>query len=148
MPVVRIPTVLRKHTDGEAKVEASGATVGEVFRDLVSLHPGLEDQLLEGDEVRGFINVYVEDEDIRYLDGLDTAVADGDEVAIMPAVAGGAEPTGSASTHGALDVAGGAEPTGSASTHGALDVAGGAEPTGSASTHGALDVAGGADRTG
>lgn len=89
MAVVRIPTVLRKHTDGEAKVEAAGATVRELFDDLVSRHPGLADQLLEDGDVRGFINVYVEDEDIRYLDGLDTAVDQTAEVAIMPAVAGG-----------------------------------------------------------
>jgi sulfur-carrier protein len=90
MPVVRIPTVLRKHTDGQAKVEAAGGSVREVFADLTREHPGLQAQLLDGDEVRGFINVYVEDEDIRYLDGLDTTVDAGDEIAIMPAVAGGA----------------------------------------------------------
>ncbi len=90
MPVVRIPTVLRKQTDGQAKVEADGATVREVFRNVVATHPGLEDQIFDGDAVRGFINVYVEDEDIRYLDGLDSGVAEGDEIAIMPAVAGGA----------------------------------------------------------
>lgn len=90
MPTVRIPTVLRKHTDGEAKVQADGATVGEVFEDLVRSHRGLRDQLLDDGEVRGFINVYVEDEDIRYIDGLDTPVEPDDEVAIMPAVAGGA----------------------------------------------------------
>ena len=89
MPTVRIPTVLRKHTDGAAKVQADGATVGEVFDDLVSTHPGLADQLLEDGRVRGFINVYVDDEDIRYIDGLDSPVEPGDEVAIMPAVAGG-----------------------------------------------------------
>ena len=89
MPVVRIPTVLRKHTDGAAKVDADGATVGEVFSSLVAVHPGLGDQLLEDGKVRGFINVYVEDEDIRYIDGLDSPVEPGDEVAIMPAVAGG-----------------------------------------------------------
>jgi len=94
MAVVRIPTVLRKHTDGEAKVEAAGATVREVFDNLIAANPGLADQLLNGDEVRGFINVYVSDEDIRYLDGLASAVADGDEISIMPAVAGGAEPPG------------------------------------------------------
>jgi sulfur-carrier protein len=90
MPVVRIPTVLRKHTDGQAKVEAAGGSVREVFTQLTSDHPGLQDQLFDGDEVRGFINVYVDDEDIRYLDGLDTAVEDDAEIAIMPAVAGGA----------------------------------------------------------
>jgi molybdopterin synthase sulfur carrier subunit len=90
MPVVRIPTVLRKHTDGQAKVEADGGTVREVFGKLIADHPGLEDQLLDDGDVRGFINVYVEDEDIRYLDGLDSPVDDDDEIAIMPAVAGGA----------------------------------------------------------
>ncbi len=89
MPTVRIPTVLRKHTDGAAKVQTDGATVGEVFDDLVSAHPGLADQLLEDGKVRGFINVYVADEDIRYIDGLDSPVEPDDEVAIMPAVAGG-----------------------------------------------------------
>lgn len=90
MAVVRIPTVLRKHTGGEAKVEASGSTVGEVFDDLVARHPTIAEQLLDDGKVRGFINVYVEDEDIRYLDGLGSAVEDDDEIAIMPAVAGGA----------------------------------------------------------
>jgi sulfur-carrier protein len=90
MATVRIPTVLRKHTGGEAKVEAPGTTVGEVFKALVAAHPGIEDSLLDGDQVRGFINVYVEDEDIRYIDGLASPVEDGDEIAIMPAVAGGA----------------------------------------------------------
>ena len=90
MAVVRIPTVLRKHTGGEAKVEASGSTVGEVFDDLVAKHPTIAEQLLDDGKVRGFINVYVEDEDIRYLDGLGSAVEDDDEIAIMPAVAGGA----------------------------------------------------------
>lgn len=92
MATVRIPTVLRKHTDGQSKVQADGGTVGEVFRNVVTTHPDLEDKLFEADDkVRGFINVYVEDEDIRYLDGLDSSVQEGDEIAIMPAVAGGAE---------------------------------------------------------
>jgi sulfur-carrier protein len=90
MPVVRIPTVLRKHTDGESKVSAEGSTVREVFRALIADNPGLEEQLFDGDQVRGFINVYVEDEDIRYVEGLDTPVEDDSEIAIMPAVAGGA----------------------------------------------------------
>lgn len=89
MPVVRIPTVLRKHTDGQAKVEASGGTVGEVFDDLIASYPGLADQLLDDGNVRGFINVYVDDEDIRYIDGLGSGVEDDSEIAIMPAVAGG-----------------------------------------------------------
>lgn len=90
MPVVRIPTVLRKHTDGASKLEVPGATVGEVFASLVAAHPGLDDSLFDDGKVRGFINVYVDDEDIRYLSGLDTAVEADAEVAIMPAVAGGA----------------------------------------------------------
>jgi sulfur-carrier protein len=90
MPVVRIPTVLRKHTDEVAKVPAAGATVREVFASLVAAYPSLEESLFDGDAVRGFINVYVDDEDIRYLDGLDSPVEEDGEVAIMPAVAGGA----------------------------------------------------------
>jgi sulfur-carrier protein len=91
MPVVRIPTVLRKHTAGEAKVETSGSTVREVFDDLVVAHPDLQENLLDDGQVRGFINVYVDDEDIRYISGIDTPVADDSEIAIMPAVAGGAK---------------------------------------------------------
>jgi molybdopterin converting factor small subunit len=89
MPTVRVPSVLRKHTDGAAKLEADGATVGEVLRGIASAHPGLEEQLFDGDKVRGFINVYVDDEDIRYVSGLDTPVEPDSEVALMPAVAGG-----------------------------------------------------------
>jgi sulfur-carrier protein len=106
MPVVRIPTVLRKHTAGEAKVPAAGATVREVFASLVAEHPELEERLFDGEAVRGFINVYVDDEDIRYLDGLDSPVEEGSEVAIMPAVAGGAERSEHAPRHRS---AGGAE---------------------------------------
>ena len=90
MPTVRIPSVLRKHTDGAAKVAADGATVGEVLRAVAAQHPGLEEQLFDGDSVRGFINVYVDDEDIRYVSGLDTPVESDSEVELMPAVAGGA----------------------------------------------------------
>lgn len=89
MPVVRIPTVLRKHTGGHAKVEAAGGTVRAVLGEVIGRYPDLEDQILEDGEMRGFVNLYVDDEDIRYLDGLDTDVAEGSEIAIMPAVAGG-----------------------------------------------------------
>ncbi len=106
MPVVRIPTVLRKHTDGAAKVEVAGDTVGKAFDQLVVDHPGLEEQLFEDGSLRGFVNVYVDDEDIRFVDGLDTPIEDDGEIAIMPAVAGGAE----RSEHARRDrVAGGAE---------------------------------------
>jgi sulfur-carrier protein len=89
MPVVRIPSVLRKHTDGAAKVTVTGASVRDVFPTLIAQHPDLAESLLDGDQVRGFINVYVDDEDIRYIGGLDAAVTEQDEIAIMPAVAGG-----------------------------------------------------------
>ncbi len=90
MPLVRIPSVLRKHTGGQARLNAAGESVRDVLEYLSAHHPGLRDQLLEEHgNVRGFVNVYVNDEDIRYLDGLETPVAADDEVAIMPAVAGG-----------------------------------------------------------
>jgi sulfur-carrier protein len=89
MPVVRIPSVLRKHVGDRATVEVGGMTVREVIDDLVTQAPALREQLLEEGEVRPFVNLYVDDEDIRYLDGLDTEVPEDAEVAIMPAVAGG-----------------------------------------------------------
>ena len=90
MAVVRIPTVLRPQAGGEARVEVAGATLGEVLRALVAAHPALEERLLDGDRVRGYVNVFVDDEDVRYLGGLDAPVGDAAEVTIMPAVAGGA----------------------------------------------------------
>lgn len=90
MAVVRIPTVLRPHTGGEARVEAEGATVGDVLAVLVAGNPGLGERLLEDGRVRGYVNVFVDDEDIRYLDGEATVVPAGAEISIMPAVAGGA----------------------------------------------------------
>jgi sulfur-carrier protein len=105
MATVRIPTVLRKHTGGEAKVDAEGGTVGEVFSALVAQHPAIEESLLADGQLRGFINVYVEDEDVRYLDGLDTPVDPDGEVAIMPAVAGGATPGERAPRTSSADVA-------------------------------------------
>jgi sulfur-carrier protein len=99
MATVRIPTVLRKHTGGDAKVQADGATVGEVVQDLVAQHPSIEDSLLADGQIRGFINVYVDDEDVRYLDGLDSKVDPDAEIAIMPAVAGGAQRSEHAPRH-------------------------------------------------
>ena len=89
MAVVRIPTVLRPHTGGEARVEVDGATVGEVLTALVADNPALAERLLEDGKVRGYVNVFVDDEDIRYLDGEATVVPPGVEISIMPAVAGG-----------------------------------------------------------
>jgi sulfur-carrier protein len=87
---VRLPTLLRSYADGAASVEADGATVGEAFSDLTTRFPGLADQLIDGDGgLHKFVNVYRNDDDIRYLEQLDTKVADGDTISILPAVAGG-----------------------------------------------------------
>lgn len=86
---VQIPTPLRQHTDGKDVVEAEGGTVREVLGNLSSQYSGITDRLLDNGEVRRFVNVYVNDEDVRYLQSLDTPVADGDTVSIIPAVAGG-----------------------------------------------------------
>lgn len=87
---VRLPAILRPSAGGEATVRAEGATVGEVFDDLVAKHPGLKDQLLtpEGDLHR-HLNVFLNDDDIRYLGKLDAKVAETDTLTLMPAVAGG-----------------------------------------------------------
>lgn len=88
--MVRLPTLLRTHADGAASVDAEGATVGEVFTELTGRFPGLADQLIDGEGgLHKFVNVYRNDDDIRYLDQLDTKVADGDTISILPAVAGG-----------------------------------------------------------
>jgi len=87
---VRLPTLLRQYTDGTASVSAEGATIGDVFTALVGQYPGLGGQLIDASgALHKFVNVYVNDEDIRYLDSLGTAVAEGDVVSILPAVAGG-----------------------------------------------------------
>ena len=86
---VRIPTILRPYTGGERTVDGSGGTVAELIEDLEANHAGIKERLLEDGSVRRFVNVYVNDEDIRFTGGLDTAVADGDTVVILPAVAGG-----------------------------------------------------------
>jgi molybdopterin synthase sulfur carrier subunit len=86
---VRIPTILRPYTDGERVVDGSGATVAELIDRLEADHAGIKERLIDGDEVRRFVNVYINDEDIRFTGGLATAVGDGDTVVILPAVAGG-----------------------------------------------------------
>ncbi|MFD9128632.1 MoaD/ThiS family protein [Kitasatospora sp. NPDC059571] len=86
---VRIPTILRSYTDGAKAVEGTGANLGELFQDLDARHPGIADRLLDAGELRRFVNVYLNDEDVRFLEGISTAVADGDSVTILPAVAGG-----------------------------------------------------------
>jgi molybdopterin synthase sulfur carrier subunit len=91
MPVtVRIPTTLRPMAGGRSTVEVEGATVGEVLKSLDAAHPGFADRLLdESGSLRRFVNVFVADDDVRFLQGLDTPVPDGETVAILPAVAGG-----------------------------------------------------------
>ena len=87
---VRLPTILRPLANGQATVRADGATVGEVFGDLVRQFPGLEGRVITADgTLHKFVNVYLSDDDVRYLDGLDTKVSDDDEISILPAVAGG-----------------------------------------------------------
>jgi MoaD family protein len=87
---VRLPTILRPLAGGQSTVKANGATIGEVFSDLVKQYPDLSDRLVtEGGDLHKFVNVYLNDDDVRYLDKLDTKVGDADTVSILPAVAGG-----------------------------------------------------------
>jgi len=86
---VRIPTILRTYTDGAKQVEGSGSTLDELITDLEQRHGGLRDRLVDGGGLRRFVNVYLNDEDVRFLAGLETPVKDGDTVTVLPAVAGG-----------------------------------------------------------
>lgn len=87
---VRVPTQLRNLTEGTGEVEATGTTVGDVLDDLESRHPGIKARLLDDSgSLRRFVNVYLNDEDVRFLDGLETAVPEGAQLSIIPAVAGG-----------------------------------------------------------
>jgi molybdopterin converting factor small subunit len=87
---VRIPTQLRTLTGGAGEVQAEGATVGEVLKALDATHPGFADRLFdEGGNLRRFVNVFLADEDVRFLEGLATPVSDGQTLSIVPAVAGG-----------------------------------------------------------
>ena len=92
MPMlVRIPTPLRAVTKGSAEVQGSGTTVAELIEDLERSYPGLKERLVDDSgDLRRFVNIYVNQEDIRFLDNKATALKDGDEVAIVPAIAGGA----------------------------------------------------------
>jgi molybdopterin synthase sulfur carrier subunit len=90
MPTVKIPPVLRQHTGGADEVEATGGTVGEALRGVADAHPATREQLFTADgDLNRYVNVYVNDEDVRVLDGLDTPVAESDTVVILPAMAGG-----------------------------------------------------------
>ena len=114
MPVtVSVPTILRTHTGGEKRVEADGATLAQVIDDLDARHGGLKERLVAGGKLHRFVNVYVNDEDVRFSGGLDTAIGEGDDVTILPAVAGGSAPS--------MTVAGGSAPS--------MTVAGGSAPS-------------------
>ena len=90
---VRIPTILRTYTGGEKAVDGDGATLQELIDNLEASYAGIKERLVDekdgGQDLRRFVNVYVNDEDVRFTGGLDTAVTDGDQVVVLPAVAGG-----------------------------------------------------------
>ncbi len=90
MATIKIPPVLRASVGGEREVSASGENVGAILRDLAASHPATQSQLFSGEgELNRYVNVYLNDEDVRVLQGLDTAVGDGDTLVILPAMAGG-----------------------------------------------------------
>lgn len=87
---VRIPTPLRRVTDGQDKVDAEGATLREIIDSMESQFPGIKARICDDNgDLRNFVNVFVNGEDVRFMDGVDSATADGDEISIVPAVAGG-----------------------------------------------------------
>jgi molybdopterin converting factor small subunit len=89
---VEIPTIMRTHTRGEKRVSASGATLADIISDLEANYSGIKERLVDKDnpgKLQRFVNIYVNDEDVRFSGGMDTAVSDGDSVTILPAVAGG-----------------------------------------------------------
>ena len=90
---VRIPTILRTYTGGEKAVTADGANLSALIDDLEANHPGIRERLVEdsdaGQDLRRFVNVYVNDEDVRFIGGLEAEISDGDQVVVLPAVAGG-----------------------------------------------------------
>jgi molybdopterin synthase sulfur carrier subunit len=91
MPVrVRVPTPLRRFTAGNGEVAAAGTSIKEVINDLESRHPGMRERLLDDKgEIRRFVNIYLNGDDVRFLDQLNSAVKDGDDISIVPAIAGG-----------------------------------------------------------
>ena len=90
---VRIPTILRTYTGGEKAVTGEGASLTALIDDLETNHPGIKDRLVENGDLRRFVNVYINDEDVRFIGGLDAELSDGDQVVVLPAVAGGAGST-------------------------------------------------------
>ena len=86
---VRITTILRTYTGGEKAVKGEGSTLGELIENLEANHPGIKERLVDGSDLRRFVNVYINDEDVRFIGGLDAELSDGDQVVVLPAVAGG-----------------------------------------------------------
>ncbi len=86
---VSIPTILRTHTGGEKRVSAAGDTLAAVISDLEAKYSGITERIVDGDKLHRFVNIYVNDEDVRFSGGLQTQISDGDSVTILPAVAGG-----------------------------------------------------------
>lgn len=89
MPAIKIPTPLRAYTDGQSQLDVAGTTVGEVLNALVEQYPDLKTHLFNGDELRNFVNVFLGDEDVRFLEGMDTEVDAKDNLRIIPSIAGG-----------------------------------------------------------
>ncbi len=89
MTTIRIPTPLRPYAGGESTVAVSGGTVGAAVDDLTQKHPDLRQHLFDGDKLRSFVNIYLNQEDVRYLNGADTEVAENDTLMIIPSIAGG-----------------------------------------------------------
>lgn len=89
MATIRIPTPLRPYTDGQSIVTVSGNSVGAAVEDLAQQHPQLRQHLFEGNKLRSFVNIYLNQEDVRYLNGADTEVAENDTLMIIPSIAGG-----------------------------------------------------------
>lgn len=89
MTTIRIPPVLRENTGGSRTVDVTGSTVSEALNDLFASHPALRDRVTQDGELSSFINVYVNDRDVRYRDGLETAIGGDDTIILLPAMAGG-----------------------------------------------------------
>lgn len=89
MPSIKIPTPLRAYTDGQAQINIEGDTIGAALNNLVTEYPDLKPHLFNGDELRNFVNIFLGDEDVRFLDGLDTEISAGDNLRIIPSIAGG-----------------------------------------------------------
>ncbi len=89
MPSIKIPSPLRAYTENQAVIEVSGETIGAALDDLTGKYPELRTHLYEGDQLRNFVNIFVGEEDVRFLDGLETEIDESDSVRIIPSIAGG-----------------------------------------------------------